>query len=180
MAISSVSPGLVTSASIPASKAPEAESPPSVLSSLFSAIQSIGVDTKAATIFLNVAGMLKEGVYAAADAFRSAKSFGQWMQGGATLAMSAVSALSYGLNAFVALDKAGGGAFGLGNRPNLVEGAANLSKLVSGFQNGDLPQVVFSGGKLCALLALSGNPEANAVISMAESMYERYAKPETA
>lgn len=181
MAISSVPPGSVPPASLPASKVSGASAtPPSKLTGLFSAIQSIGIDIKAATIFLNMAGTLKEGIYAATDTFRSATSFKQWMQGGAALATSGVGALAHGLNAFIALDKAYNGALGLHNFPVVADAAKIITKLASGLENGSLPQVVFSGAKLCALVALSGNPNAKAVIAMAESMYERYAKQPTA
>ena len=150
MAIPSLPPSSVPHAPIPASngEVPPA-TPPSMLSVLFKAIQSISSDNKTATSFLNMAGTLKESVYAATDTFRSAQTWGQWLQGGAALAMSGVNALAYGLNALIALDKACDGALGVRNHSGVVEGAANLSKLASGLQNGNLAQVVFSGAKLC-------------------------------
>ncbi|MBJ7263319.1 MAG: hypothetical protein JHC61_06085 [Burkholderiaceae bacterium] len=99
-----------------------------MLSVLFKAIQSISSDNKTATSFLNMAGTLKESVYAATDTFRSAQTWGQWLQGGAALAMSGVNALAYGLNALIALDKACDGALGVRNHSGVVEGAANLSQ----------------------------------------------------
>jgi hypothetical protein len=148
-----------------------------LMSSLAGAIDTVGIDSTTAASFLGSAGMMKDGFFAMTNAYSAVNSFKQWMQGGEqpTLSGSALTTLAHGLNAMALCDKVGGTLVGLGSYSGLAGGFVNLAKVVSGVQQGNMTQVVFSGAKLCATVALAGNPVATIAITSAEILYNRYA-----
>jgi hypothetical protein len=146
-----------------------------LLSSLSSAIDAVGIDSSTATAFLGSAGMMKDGFFALTNAYSSVSSFKQWMQGGPPMSSSSLTSLAHGLNAMALCDKVGGTLVGLGSYTGIAGGLVNLAKVVSGVHQGNLSQVAFSGAKLCATLALAGNPVATIAITSAEMLYKRYA-----
>jgi|GEM_PF-808749 len=149
------------------------------MTTLSSAISAVGIDSGTAMSFLSTAGSMgmtaKDGIMGLANAYKSVSSLSQWMQGGAALSTDSLSSVAHGLNAMALLDKAGGTLVGLGAYTNMANAVVNVSKIVSGVQDGNLTQVAFSGAKLCACVALAGNPAAGFALTSAEFIYNRYA-----
>lgn len=123
---------------------------------------------------MSVASVAKDSAFALSNAYTSVKSFGQWMQGVQLPRLSNLTSLAHGVNALVLLDKVGGNLVGVSNYTGLAGGMVNASKFVQGLHEGDISKVLFSGAKLCAAMALTGNPAATAVIFAAEQAHKRY------
>ena len=97
------------------------------------------------------------------------------ISGGDELDANFLAGLAHGLHALAMCDKVLGGWSVLGDSTDLTASLADLAGLTSGITEWNLSQVAFSGAKLCATLALSGNTTATIAINAAERAYKTYA-----
>lgn len=144
------------------------------ISALLDVVAAVGIDSTTLKSFMDVASMAKDGVFASTNAYASIKSFSQWAGGGQPPFTANMGALAHGMNAVVLLAKVSGNLSGLASYTGLAGGIVNASKTLQGLQEGDTAKVLFSGGKLCAALALTGYPVAGVAVAVAEQAYNRY------
>ena len=128
------------------------------ISTLASAIADIIFDSNKLSSFMGVADVAKDSAFSLSNDYTSVKSFGQWMAGDRLLPVTNMTVLAHGINAFIFLDKLGGNLVGLSNYTGLAGGIVNTAKIVQGLHEGDISKVLFFGAKLCAAVAITGNP----------------------
>jgi len=142
---------------------------------LSSVIDAVSIDSTTVSNFLDSASIMKDGLFGLINVYSSYNSFQGWLSGSQPPIGSALTTVAHGLNAMALFDKVGGTVVGLGSYTGLAGSFANIANVVSGFQQSNMSQVTFSGAKLCATVALAGNPVATIAISSAEMLYKRYA-----
>ena len=146
-----------------------------LLGHLSNVIDAVDIDHSSLKAFMGVAGSVKDGVFALKNAYSSIAAFGDWMSGGDELDANVLAGLVHGLHALAMCDKALGGWSVLGDSTDLTAVLTDLAGLTCGVSEWSLSQVAFSGAKLCATLALSGNTTATIAINAAELAYKTYA-----
>jgi len=146
-----------------------------VMGHLSNVVDAVDIDHSSLTAFMGVAGSIKDGVFALKNAYSATAAFGDWISGGDELDANFLAGLAHGLHALAMCDKVLGGWSVLGDSTDLTASLADLAGLTSGITEWNLSQVAFSGAKLCATLALSGNTTATIAINAAELAYKTYA-----